>query len=163
MITTPETNIRTELIYRFEAQLSDLYPVGRFAEGIRFHNSFEGRIVAGPFTGARLFGLDHFTLRPDGVGVIEAPEIIDTGDTRVALYVRGYVVPPEGLEFPGLDAVESPHFEFPDVPFRVTASGLIQTADPSYAHLNQTVAVIEGEVNMATGALAIEARVADLR
>jgi hypothetical protein len=140
MITTPETNIRTELIYRFEAQLSDLYPVGRFAEGIWFHNS-----------------------RPDGVGVIEAPEIIDTGDTRVALYVRGYVVPPEGLEFPGLDAVESPHFEFPDVPFRVTASGLIQTADPSYAHLNQTVAVIEGEVNMATGALAIEARVADLR
>jgi len=162
MMTT-DTARRTELLYRFEGTLGELYPIGVFDDGIRFHNQFDGRITDGPFAGGRIFGLDRFTLRPDGVGVIVAPEVVEAGDTRLALDVRGYVVPPEHVPFPGLEAVASPGFVFPDVAFRITGAATMQTADPRYAQLNRTVAVIEGEVNMASGALSVEARVADLR
>lgn len=149
-----------DLIYRFEARLAEMYPIGLFSEGIRFHNDFEGTVIEGPFAGARIFGLDPFLLRPDGIGVIDAPEVIDTGETRVSLHVRGYVVPPEGMEMPPLQVLLEPGFAFPDVDFRVTASGLIRTAAPEWAALNATVAVIEGTVNLATGRLVVEARVA---
>lgn len=147
-----------DLIYRFEGRLADLYPVGVFAEGIRFHNDFQADVVDGPFTGGRIFGVDQFMLRPDGVGVIVAPEIIEKDGTRVAGEVRGYVVPPQGVEMPTLDVIASPGFEFPDMDFRVTASLQLRTADPTFDHLNRTVGKIEGTVNMATGRLTIEAR-----
>jgi hypothetical protein len=164
-IQTPESSpsvaaSRGDLIYRFEGSLGELYPVGIFTEGIRFHNDFNGRIVDGPFAGARIFGLDQFLLRPDGVGEIDAPEIIDAGDRRIALHVRGYVVPPAGMTMPPLEVVASPDFAFPDVDFRVTASATIKTVAPGCERLNHTVAIIEGTVNMATGRLAIEARAA---
>lgn len=149
-----------DLVYRFDGQLADLYPIGLFPEGIRFHNQFDATVVAGPFEGGRIFGLDQFTVRPDGVGVIVAPEIIDAGDVRVSVDVRGYVVPPEGVEMPPLEVLASPGFEFPDLDFRVTGSALMRTADPRYEHLNRTVAVLEGTVNMGTGRLAVEARAA---
>ena len=162
MVTTaqePTVKIETgDLIYRFEGSLGELYPLGLFPEGIRFHNQFEGQIVAGPFEGGRIFGLDQFMLRPDGVGVIVAPEIIDTGEERVALEVNGYVVPPAGLEVPPLEVIASPGFEFPPVDFRVVGSAMIRTAAPQLAALNRTVAALEGTVNMGTGRLAVEAR-----
>ncbi len=145
------------LVYRFQGQLGELYPIGLFADGIRFHNHFEGRVVDKPFTGGRIFGLDQFRLRPDGVGVIVAPEVIDDGTTRVSLDVRGYLLPPAGAPAPPLEALLQPGFEFPDAEFRVTGSATIATADPAHAALNQTVAVIEGTVNMATGAMDVSA------
>jgi hypothetical protein len=151
-----------ELIYRFEAQLSDMYPVGIFPEGIRFHNEFDGRIVDGPFAGGRIFGLDQFLLRSDGVGEIDAPEIVEAGERRLSLHVRGYVVPPEAMVMPPLEVVASPGFAFPDVEFRVTGSALIRTAAPGCERLNRTVAVIEGKANLATGSLRVEARAAGL-
>jgi hypothetical protein len=156
--TVPRPPRLTELVYRFEGQLGELYPLGLFDDGIRFHNQFEGRVTDGPFAGGRIFGLDQFTLRPDGVGVIEAPEVVECGEHRVAVHVRGYVVPPAGAPAPPLELVTQPGFEFPDVPFRVTGSAHISTVSPAYAHLNRTVAVVEGEVNMATGRLVVEAR-----
>jgi hypothetical protein len=149
-----------DLIYRFEADLAEMYPLGLFPEGIRFHNDFAGTVVDGPFAGGRIFGLDPFLLRPDGVGVIDAPEVIELDDTRVSLHVRGYVVPPAGVEMPVLEALLAPGFEFPDVPFRVTAAATIRTAAPEWAELNAKVAVVEGTVNLATGALRVEARAA---
>lgn len=146
------------LIYRFEGRLGDMYPVGLFPEGIRFHNQFEGTVIDGPFSGARIFGLDQFSLRPDGVGVIIAPEIVDDGETRLSVDVRGYVVPPRGMTMPPLEVLMQPDFEFPDVDFRVTGSALLRTADPRYEYLNRTVAVLEGTVNMSTGRLVVEAR-----
>jgi len=161
-IQTPIADSATQqarpLIYRFEGKLGDMYPVGIFPEGIRFHNQFEGTVVDGPFAGGRIFGLDQFMLRPDGVGVIIAPEIIDNGETRVSVDVRGYVVPPEGLAMPPLEVLAQPGFEFPDIDFRVTGSALLRTADPAYEHLNRTVAGLEGTVNLATGRLVVEAR-----
>lgn len=159
--TTKNSSFATgDIIYRFEARLAEMYPIGLFPEGIRFHNDFDGAVVEGPFEGARIFGLDPFLLRPDGIGVIDAPEIIDTGESRVALQVRGYVVPPEGMEMPPLEALLEPGFEFPDVDFRVTGAGTIRTADQAYEALNHTIAVVEGTVNLATGRLRVEARAA---
>jgi hypothetical protein len=146
------------VIYRFEGRLADLYPIGLFPEGIRFHNDFEGRVIGGPFAGARLFGLDQFLVRPDGVGVIIAPEVIDDGRHRIAVDVRGYVLPPDGVPAVPLEAMLDPGFRFPDAPFRVTGSALMRTASPELAALNRTVAVIEGTVNLATGKLDVEAR-----
>jgi hypothetical protein len=147
-----------ELVYRFEGTLADMYPVGVFPEGIRFHNHFDGTVVAGPFTGAKIFGPDLFLLRPDGVGEIHAPEVIDDGQRRIALDVRGYVVPPPGAPVPPLEALLDPSFEFPDVPFRVTGSALARTAAPEFEYLNRTTVVIEGHVNLGTGTLVVEAR-----
>ena len=162
MVTTAQNETITietgDLVYRFEGNLGELYPVGLFAEGIRFHNQFEGKVVAGPFEGARIFGLDQFMLRPDGIGVIVAPEIIDTGEERVSVDVRGYVVPPAGMQVPPLEVIASPGFEFPPVDFRVVGSATIRTASPRLGALNSTVAALEGTVNMGTGRLEVEAR-----
>jgi hypothetical protein len=155
----PTTRARVgELIYHFEGQLAPMYPIGRFDEGIRFHNEFEGRVVAGPFAGARIFGLDQFLLRPDGVGVIVGAEVIDDGQHRVSGELRGYVVPPPGAPTPPLDAVLAGTLQPPDVPLRVTGSVLLKTTAAGFGHLNQTTAVIEGTVNLATGRLDVEAR-----
>ena len=159
--TATETNTKTgTLIYRFEAQLGELFPVGIFDEGIRFHNNFDGRIVAGPFAGARIYGLDEFLLRRDGVGEVLAPEAIDAGDVRAAVYVRGYVVPPEGMEMPPMEVLLAPGFEFPDLPFRFTGSATLKTTSAEHAWLNSTIAVLEGTVNMGTGRIEVEARAA---
>ena len=141
--TTPPTLGAT--VYRFQGELGPLNPVGLFDDGIRFHNTFEGRIVDGPFTGGR-------------IGEIHAPELIESGSHRVALDVRGYVTPPAGAPVPPLAALLEPGFEFPDVPFRVTGSALAATTSPEYAYLNGTTIVVEGHVNMATGHLDVTAR-----
>lgn len=159
-VTTTPTRPRAavgELVYRFVGLLGQPYPVGLFDDGIRFHNEFEGRVVDGPFAGGRIFGLDQFLLRPDGVGVIIAPEVIDDGTTRVALEVRGYLVPPEGVPAPPLTALFEPGFAFPDAEFRVTGSATIATSDPAYAALNRTTAIVEGTVNMGTRAMDVSA------
>lgn len=150
-----------ELVYRFQGQLGELYPVGLFDDGIRFHNQFEGRVVDGPFAGGRIFGLDQFLLRPDGIGEIVAPEVIDDGEHRVSLEVRGYLVPPAGAPAPPLAAVLEPGFAFPDAEFRVTASAIVATTSPRHAHLNNKVVVVEGTVNMATGAMDVSAYTAE--
>lgn len=151
------------VVYRFEGQLGAMNPIGLFDQGIRFHNQFEGAVVDGPLAGGRIYGLDEFLLRPDGIGEIHAPEVIEHGDHRVALDVRGYVVPPEGLVVPALEAFLDPSFELPDVPFRVTGSAFAATTSPELQHLNSTTIVIEGEVNLATGRLDVEARAIDRR
>lgn len=146
------------LVYRLEGTLADLYPIGLFPEGLRFHNDFAADIVDGPFEGGRIFGLDQFMVRPDGVGVIVAHEVVEGADSRVAFDIRGYVLPPDGLEMPPLEVLASPGFEFPDLDFRVVASALMRTADPRFDHLNRAVVINEGTVNLGTGRLVIEAR-----
>lgn len=148
-------------VYRFQGELGPLNPVGLFDDGIRFHNQFEGRIVDGPFAGGRISGPDFFVLRHDGVGEIHAPELIEFEGHRVALDVRGYVLPPEGLPMPPLAVLREPGFEFPDAPFRIAATALASTTSPEFADLNGTVIVVEGVVNMATSAMDVTARRVD--
>lgn len=150
-----------DTVYRFEGELGPMNPVGLFDEGIRFFNQFEGRLVDGPFAGGRISGPDFFVLRHDGIGEIHAPELIEFEQHRVALDVRGYVVPPEGLTMPPLAVLLEPGFEFPDLPFRITASALASTTSPEFSYLNGITIVVEGEVNMGTGAMDVTARVVD--
>jgi hypothetical protein len=150
-----------DVVYRFQGQLGDLNPVGLFDDGIRFFNRFEGAVVDGPFAGGRISGPDFFVLRPSGVGEIHAPELIEFEQHRVALDVRGYLVGPDGMAFPPLAAVLEPGFAFPDVAFRVTASALASTTSPGFEHLNSAVIIVEGDVNMGTGAMDVTARIVD--
>lgn len=163
-IDTPATQLPPTLgsiVYRFRGQLGPLNPVGLFDAGIRFFNQFDGQIVDGPFAGGRISGPDFFVLRHDGVGEIHAPELIECGVHRVQLDVRGYVLPPVGMEMPPLDALLEPGFEFPDAEFRVTASALATTVAAEHTHLNGVVLVVEGTVNMGTGAMDVTARIVD--
>ena len=150
-----------DVVYRFQGQLGELNPVGLFDDGIRFFNQFEGAVVDGPFAGGRISGPDFFVLRPSGVGEIHAPELIEFEQHRVALDVRGYLVGPDGMALPPLADVLEPGFAFPDVGFRVTASALASTTSPEFEHLNSAVIVVEGEVNMGTGAMDVTARIVD--
>lgn len=146
------------VVYRFEGQLGGMNPIGLFDNGIRYHNYFEGAVVDGPFAGGRIYGLDEFLVRPDGVGEIHAPEVVELGDIRVGLDVRGYVVPPAGAPTPPLEALLAPDFVYPDAPFRVTGSALASTTSPVHRYLNSLTIVIEGTVNLASGRLEVTAR-----
>jgi hypothetical protein len=157
MTTIDQPRQRTGLVYRFEAQLAPMFPIGVFPEGIRFHNEFEGTVTDGPFAGARIFGLDPFLLRRDGVGVVEAPEVIDLDGRRLSVQVKGYVLPPEGAPAPDLDAIATGTAEVPDAPLRFVGSAFLATTDPGFARYNRVVAVLEGQVNLATGRLTVEA------
>lgn len=154
---TPETGA---VLYRFEGRLTEMLPVGILPEGLRMANPFEGTVTDGPLAGARVWGIDHFLLRPDGVGVIEAPETFSRGDLHVIGQVRGYVLPPEDAPALPLEALLDPEFEWPDVPFRILGSVMFRTSQPELAWMNRTVAVISGSVSMNTGRLVIEARAA---
>ena len=61
-----------EAVYRFEATLTESVPVGLVPEGVRLDVHFEGEVVEGALTGARVRGIDYLLLRADGVGVIVA-------------------------------------------------------------------------------------------
>lgn len=144
-------------LYRFEAQL-DFVPIGLVPEGLRMANSYEGRVTEGAFPGARVWGIDHLLVRRDGVSVIDSQKTISLADGGGHLYeeVRGYCLPPEGLEVPPLEAMLSPDFTWPEVPFAVQGSSTFRSAVPGFEHLNRAIARIDGWVSFVTGALAVE-------
>jgi hypothetical protein len=145
------------LVYRFEARLTEMRPRGRFPEGIRFEVPFEGRVTHGPLTGARISGVDHLLIRPDGVAVIDAPETLERDGTCVLAHARGYVLPPAGLPAPPPEAMLAADFTWPDQPFTVRGFALLRTSDPAHDSLNRTVAALRGRVNLRTGELSIVA------
>lgn len=149
-----------QLLYRFKGGLTEINPVGLFPEGLRLANSFEGTVTAGPLAGARVWGIDHFLLRPDGVGVLDAPETFSRNEHHIIGQVRGYALPPQGAPVPSLESILDPDFEWPDVPFQLTGSVLFRAAPPELEWMNRAVAVISGQVTMSTGRLVVEARAA---
>ena len=150
------------LLYRFEAQL-DVVPIGLVPEGIRMANSFDGRVTAGDFEGARVWGVDHFLLRSDGVGIVDAPKTISGDDFHLFEHVRAYCLPPKGLEMPPLEAVLDPGFEWPDILFPIHGFSTFRAANPELEHLNHAVARIDGWVDFTTGGLAVETRLVEHR
>lgn len=144
-----------ELLYRFEARL-DVLPIGRVPEGLRMANSFDGTVTEGAFRGARVWGIDHFLLRPDGVGIVDAPKTISGDGFHLHEHVRAYCLPPDGLELPSLEALLEPGFEWPDLLFPIHGFSTFRAGTPDLDHLNRAVARIDGWANMATGGLAIE-------
>jgi hypothetical protein len=146
------------LLYRFEAVLTPT-PIGLVPEGILMANTFDGTVTHGLMKGARVWGIDHLLIRSDGVGVIDAPKTISLGDRHLSEHVRGYCVPPAGLDLPPLEALLEPGFEWPDVPFTVRATSTFRTAHPDLAHLRAALARIDGQVWFTTGKLWVETRI----
>jgi hypothetical protein len=154
----PSVHAVGDLLYRFEADLN-LTLIGLTPEGIRMTVDYDGTITKGMLDGARVWGSDPLLLRADGVGVIETAKTISDGTTALYEHVRGYCLPPDGLEVPAPEGILDPSFSWPNAEFPIIGSSMFRAADPAYEHLNTTIAVIEGWANFATHRNAIETRV----
>lgn len=147
------------LAYRFEADLAEVVPVGLVPEGIRLDVYFAGQVVEGPLSGASLRGLDYLLLRSDGVGVVDAYEVISTDSGQhVSAHAQGYVTPPPEMQLPPPEVILSPEFQWPDVPLPLHGFVLYRTGAEELAWMNRTALAFEGTVNVGTGKLIIEAR-----
>lgn len=159
---TPSRSHESAPLYRFEAQLEPT-PVGLTPEGLRITLGFEGRITGGQltrhgFAGARVWGIDHYLLRPDGVGVIDAPKTVAAGERAFFEHVRAYTLPPSGLELPPLEALVEPGFRWPDMEFPILGFSSFRSGVPELRHLDRALARIDGWGNFAAGRFAIETR-----
>ncbi len=95
-------------------RLDEIVPIGPVLDGIRFHNRCSGIATAGPLAGGRVTGIDYVLVRYDGVGVVDASEIMTIDSQRVAIYVTGYFVPPPDLPIPSREEFADPGFTWPD-------------------------------------------------
>jgi hypothetical protein len=143
-------------LFRMEGRLTELVTVGLFGEGLRMYNSFEGRIVAGEPAGATVRGVDVFTIRPDGVGIVDGRELVTAGDRHLTADLTGYSHPPAGLTMPPLEVLLDPGFCWPDVDFTLEVSAIYRTTAPEFAELGRIPVAHRGRVNMATRELVIE-------
>ena len=142
--------------YAFRASLTNSAPVGLTPAGLRLDVQFAGRITEGPLTGCTIEGIDYLLLRPDGVGVIDARELVSDG-SRVIAAVRaeGYVVPP--FPVPELSVLADPGFAWPDVELPLHGAHFWETSDERLPGAPGTVYGFSGWVNVATGALEVSA------
>jgi hypothetical protein len=143
-------------LFRMEGRMTELVTVGLLPEGIRMHNSFEGTIVEGEPAGAHVSGIDEFVIRPDGIGVVDAREVVISGAGTLNADVFGYGHPPAGLQMPPLEVFLDPGFVWPDVRFTLECAAVYRTAAPALATMNRTTVVHLGHVNMHTRELVIE-------
>ncbi|OLT06127.1 hypothetical protein BJF90_18325 [Pseudonocardia sp. CNS-004] len=139
-----------------EGTLTELVTVGLLPEGLRMHNSFEGTIVAGEPAGALVRGVDAFVIRPDGIGVVDAREVVTSSAGTLYADVLGHAHPPNGMPMPPLEVFLDPAFSWPDVRFRIECAAIYRTSSPGLGELGRTVVVHHGWVNMATRELVIE-------
>jgi hypothetical protein len=143
-------------LFRMEGRMTELVTVGLFGEGLRMYNSFEGRIVAGEPSGATVRGVDVFTVRPDGVGIVDGRELVTAGDRHLTADLTGYSHPPAGMVMPPLEVLLDPGFCWPDVPFTLEVAAVYRTAAPEFAELGRIPVAHLGWVNLATRELVIE-------
>jgi ketosteroid isomerase-like protein len=143
--------------YSFQAQLTRISPVGLVPEGLRIDAGFAGTVTDGPWAGRTIEGIDYLVIRPDGVGVIDAHELVSGEQGALAsLHAEGYIVPP--FPMPPLTALLDPAFTWPDVDLPLHGSVRVQTAAAGSAAANHTVFGFTGAVNMSRGWLAVTAR-----
>ena len=143
--------------YAFEAEMTRVVPIGLVPEGLRLDADYAGTITEGPLSGAAIEGVDHFLVRPDGVGVIDARQLFSSEDGRtVTSAVRGYVTPPAGM--PTLEEVADPAFVWPDVDLPMHGAVDLRTAAPDLRTLNATVFGFTGTLNVARGELRVRAQ-----
>lgn len=158
----PTQTLEQAPLYRFEAQL-DPTPIGLTPEGLRITLGFDGRVTAGElartgFAGARVWGIDHYLLRADGVGVIDAPKTVSSGDRSFFEHVRAYTLPPAGLELPPLASILEPGFRWPDIDFAIQGFSTFRSGSEDLRYLDRALARIDGWGNFATGRFSIETR-----
>lgn len=147
-----------DLLYRYEATLGDVTPIGPVAEGIRIDIPFDGRLVAGELAGGRGWGTEYLLQRRDGIGVIDARDTFEIPGGFLHAQARGFVEPPPGVALPSIEEMLAPDYVPADVDLLINGFALCQTAVPAYEHLNRTLVKIDGHVNNATGVLVFEGR-----
>lgn len=142
--------------YWFRSQINRLAPIGVVAEGLRVNVGFSGPIGPEPLEGMTLEGTCYLLIRPDGVAVVDAREVV-LGDDGVAASIQagGYIVPP--MELPELAVLAEPSFVWPDIDMSMHGWTRPQTSRPELAAMNRSVYAFTGTVNMATGALNVNA------
>ncbi|MCV2490796.1 DUF3237 domain-containing protein [Geodermatophilus sp. YIM 151500] len=143
-------------IFRMEGRLTELVVVGLLPEGVRMHNTFEGTIVDGEPAGGHVRGIDEFVIRPDGVGAIDAREVLSATAGTAYADVLGYAHPPAGMPPPPLEVFLDPAFRWPDARFAIECGATYRSAAPGLGELARTAVVHLGWVNMATRELVIE-------
>ena len=143
--------------YSFQAQVTRIAPVGLVPAGLRSDVGFAGTITAGPLAGSTIEGVDYLLIRPGGVAVIDARELITAADgTTVSAHAEGYIVPP--FETPDLRVLLDPSFSWPDADLPMHGSVRLQSAAPALDVVNRRVYSFTGAVNMARGSLVVTAR-----
>ncbi len=148
-----------ELLYHFDAALTEIVPIGLVPEGVRLDVHFEGAVTEGVLAGTHVRGVDYLLLRADGVGVIDAYEAITADDGRaLSAHARGYIVPPPGVEMPPPEVLLDPDFRWPDAPLPMHGFVLYRTGAASWQELNSTAAAFEGSANVGAGALIVTAQ-----
>jgi len=142
--------------YAFNAQVSRVSPIGLSPGiGLRIDVGFVGTITEGPLTGQSMEGIDYLLIREDGVAVIDARELIATGEgPHISIQARGYIIPPFAL--PPLAALLQPDFVWPDADMSLHGAAF-PTAGAERDELNRTVYAFTGTVNMGTGQLMVQA------
>ncbi len=146
-----------ELLYRLEGRFDAITMVGPVADGIRMDSAFSGTLVEGALAGAAVTGIDYFRVRGDGIGVLDAREIVEHDGATIAVTVVGYLQPPAGLPPLTAELLTDPTFAWPDADFTIEGFATFSTAAPALAHLNRTAAVHTGTVNLARGQLRVTA------
>lgn len=123
--------LKTEHLFSYEATLAPPEVIGPVVEGIRVNFWVTGGVVKGPrITGKlRPEGADFFTLRPDGVGLLNVKAVIETDDG--ALIDLAY----EGIADLGADA----HARFlagdPPTRLELRTTPRLRSTHPAYADL----------------------------
>ena len=142
--------------YAFQAQLTRLSPVGVVAEGLRIDVGFAGTMTAGPWAGSAIEGIDYLLIRPDGVAVIDARELVSGERGPVAaVHAEGYIVPP--FPMPSLGELLDPSFTWPDVDLPLHGSARVQASGSESTAASRTVFGFSGSVNMSRGSLTVAA------
>ena len=147
-----------DLLYRLEAQPTEILPIGLVPEGVRLDVYFDGRLTHGQLAFARVRGIDYLLLRSDGVGVLDVREAVVADEGQVEVKAQGYLVPPDDVELPPPDVILAPGFTWPDVALPLQEFALLRTGVAEWQDLNTTIAALEGSVNPGTGQLVLEAR-----
>jgi hypothetical protein len=145
-------------LYRFEAQFSDLVPIGPVPEGLRLDAHFQGRVTDGELAGAAVRGVDYLLFRSDGVGVLDVRETLIGEGVSVEVRAGGYLIPPEGFSLPEPQVLLSPEFAWPDIELPFSGFATFRTPAPEWRRLNETVGIFTGAANPGVGSLVVDAR-----
>lgn len=145
-----------DLLYRFEARFTALVAIGLVPDGLRLDAHFEGPVVAGQLAGAMVRGIDYLRFWPDGVGVIDAREVLARDGDCVEVQVGGYSMPAAGVALPPPEVMLAPGFTWPEVELPLHGFVTFRTAMPEWHELNHTVGALNGISNPGAGTLVVE-------
>jgi hypothetical protein len=143
--------------YAFQAEVTRIRPIGLTARGLRLDISLTGSVNEGRLTGCTVEIIDYTLIRPDGVAVIDARDLISDGDRVIAaLRAEGYIVSP--FPMPELSVLADPNFQWPDVDLPLHGTHFWETSDEDLSAAAATVYGFTGSANFATGAFKLSAR-----